>query len=66
MSRCLGGRGGVRIFEDAGFIGDAKQVFVCGPAFGSGLLDGDVLVGSACEEGLATGKAVAELWWVGK
>lgn len=54
------GRGCVWIFEDAGFVGDVKEIFVRGPGFCGGLLDGDVLFGGEREEGLTTGETVVK------
>lgn len=55
------GRGGVGVFEYAGFVGDVEEVFICGPGFGGGLLDRYVFFGSIFEEGLTTGEAVVKL-----
>lgn len=55
-------RGDVGIFEDAGFVGNVEEIFVCRPRLCGGLLDGDVLFGGEREEGLTTGETVVELW----
>lgn len=57
----VGGRGGVGVFEDASFVGSVKHVFVGGPGLGSGLGDGDVVLGGVGEEGTTAGEAVVEL-----
>lgn len=53
-------RGRVGIFEDASFVGNVEEVFICGPGLGSCLLNGDLFFAGVCEEGLTTGETVVE------
>jgi hypothetical protein len=58
------GRGGIRIFEDTGLIRNMKEIFVGRPGLSSSLLDGDLFLSSVLKKGLATSKAIVEIYYI--
>lgn len=58
----VGGRSDVRIFEDAGLIGNVKEILISGPGFRDSLGDRDILLRRVSKKSLPAGKAVVKFF----